>query len=317
MACAWPAVKGPTRAALVAGLYFLCSLSMNFLNKAVLSSYGFNYPFFLMACQMAVTVVLLEVLHSLQLVNLPPFTIAEAVQLLPCSIGFGLHATLSLIALHGMNIPMYGAIKRCTPLANLVLSVLVLKRPFPSALLSSSIGLITVGAFVASLGDLQFDGVAYTMGVLAMAAQAAYLTMVQYGAQMHQRSTLEMLRVTSSTTLPAFFALSVAAGELAGVRESLVTAEPGLRLALPILLLSGTLLNWSQFLCAALCSALTTSMVGVAKSAIQTVLGFFTFGGVVFHPLNVLGLGMNVVGGLAYAYTRHMGRAGSAGGGQV
>ena len=52
---------------------------------------------------------------------------------------------------------MYGAIKRCTPLVNLVLSVVILKKAMPSALLISSIALITAGAFVASLGDLQFE----------------------------------------------------------------------------------------------------------------------------------------------------------------
>ena len=56
-----------------------------------------------------------------------------------------------------------------------------------------------------------------------------------------------------------------------------------------LLVFSGSLLTYSQFLCAALCSALTASLVGVAKSVLQTIIGFFTFGGVRFHPLNVLG----------------------------
>jgi len=43
-----------------AAFYFLCSLSMNFLNKAVVSSYNFNFPFFILASQMAVTIILLD-----------------------------------------------------------------------------------------------------------------------------------------------------------------------------------------------------------------------------------------------------------------
>ena len=38
-----------------------------------------------------------------------------------------------------------------------------------------------------------------------------------------------------------------------------------------------------------MCSAITASLVGVGKSVLQTVIGFFTFGGVRFHPLNILG----------------------------
>merc|ERR1719232_791913 len=104
---------------------------------------------------MLATVIFLDLLGTMRLIKLSSYSLKDGVEFLPCSLSFALHSTLSLIALHGMNIPMYGAIKRCTPLVNLVLSVLVLKKPFPSALLSSSVGLITVGVFVASLGDLQ------------------------------------------------------------------------------------------------------------------------------------------------------------------
>ena len=51
----------------------------------------------------------------------------------------------------------------------------------------------------------------------------------------------------------------------------------------------GAVLNYSLFLCTALTSALTTSLVAVAKSVIQTAVGFFVFGGVKFHPLNIAG----------------------------
>ena len=46
----WKKADGSGKAALVAGFYFTCSISMNFLNKAVVSSYEFNYPFFIMSC---------------------------------------------------------------------------------------------------------------------------------------------------------------------------------------------------------------------------------------------------------------------------
>jgi drug/metabolite transporter (DMT)-like permease len=59
--------------------------------------------------------------------NIRPYTFQDGRLFLPASIFFALHATLSLYAIHGMNIPMYGAIKRCTPLVSLILSVLVRK----------------------------------------------------------------------------------------------------------------------------------------------------------------------------------------------
>ena len=110
-------------------------------------------------------------MRTFKLTNLSPYSLREGVEFLPCSLSFATHSTLSLIALHGMNIPMYGAIKRCTPLVNLILSVVVLRRPSPSPLLRFSVRLITLGVMVATLGDLSFDGHAYTMGTLSVFAQ--------------------------------------------------------------------------------------------------------------------------------------------------
>ena len=52
-----------------AAFYFVCSLSMNFLNKAVVSSYAFNFPFFILASQMAVTIILLDLLRFLRILQ--------------------------------------------------------------------------------------------------------------------------------------------------------------------------------------------------------------------------------------------------------
>ena len=107
--------RGSGKALLVAVFYFTCSISMNFLNKAVVSSYDFNYPFFIMACQMVATVIFLDISRLLKLSKLSPYSLKEGVDFLPASLSFALHSTLSLIALHGMNIPMYGGSQTDNP----------------------------------------------------------------------------------------------------------------------------------------------------------------------------------------------------------
>lgn len=67
----------------------------------------------------------------------------------------------------------------------------------------------------------------------------------------------------------------------------------------------GVLLNYSLFLCTEKNSALTTSLVGVLKSIMQTVIGFFTFGGVKFSVLNVFGISLNMIGGILYSYSKY------------
>ena len=71
------------------------------------------------------------------------------------------------------------------------------------------------------------------------------------------------------------------------------------------LVLGGCILTFSQFLCASVCSALTASLVLVGKSVVQTIIGFFTFGGVQFHPLNIIGVILNICGGALYSYVKY------------
>ncbi|XP_042225324.1 UDP-galactose/UDP-glucose transporter 7-like isoform X2 [Homarus americanus] len=283
--------------------YGVCSASMAFLNKGVINSYEFPFPFFIMACQMLVTVVFLEILITLGKISLPAYTWRSAYMFLAPSLGYAFHATLSLMALQGMNIPMYGAVKRCTPLVNLILSVVILHRPFPSVTLISSILIITTGCFVAVLGDLTFDTFAYTMGGFSVLAQGLYLTLVQQCAE-NKLSTWEILQLNSYNTLGPFIISSVLMGEPEAIVQNRYITDAGFHFTFWTLVCMGAVLNYSLFLCTALNSALTTSLVSVAKSAIQTLVGFFVFGGVKYHPLNIAGIVMNTVGGFMYTYTK-------------
>lgn len=67
----------------------------------------------------------------------------------------------------------------------------------------------------------------------------------------------------------------------------------------------GVLLNYSLFLCTEKNSALTTSLIGVLKSILQTIVGVFTFGGIDFTPWIISGLGLNMFGGVLYTYAKY------------
>jgi len=306
MTLAQAVLKSDNSKSLAAALFYgTCSVSMNFLNKAVVSSYNFNYPFFIMVCQMVTTIIFLDTIRMAGYLNIAPYSLRDGKDFLPASLLFALHATLSLFALHGMNIPMYGAIKRCTPLVSLILSVVVLRKSVPSKAIVISILLITFGCLVASIGDLEFDGHAYFMGMLSVFAQGGYLTLVQRSSLEMKKSTLEMIHINGFNTLPFFTIMSMLIMEPIKIAESNSFFEDGFFPVFITLIISGCILTFSQFLCASVCSAITASLVGVGKSVLQTVIGFFTFGGVRFHPLNILGLVLNTIGGALYSYVKY------------
>ncbi|KAL7644480.1 UNVERIFIED_CONTAM: hypothetical protein RMT77_005312 [Armadillidium vulgare] len=289
---------------IAAVFYALCSTSMAFLNKAVISSYDFNFPFFIMACQMTLSVVFLELMRLSGRIKIPPYTWKAAQGFLLPSFSYGLHATLSLIALRGMNIPMYTAVKRCTPLVNLIFAVVILRKPFPSFALIASIFFITVGCIIAAYGDLTFDPYAYTIGGFSVFAQGLYLTLVQRASESCV-STFEILQLNSYNTLGPFVFLSLLTGEPEMIIRNSYILDLNFQVIFWLLVTLGAILNYSLFLCTSLNSALTTSLVGVAKSSVQTLLGFFTFGGVSYQPWNVAGISLNFFGGLIYTYSKY------------
>lgn len=134
---------------LIAFIYGACSASMAFVNKAVLTAYSFNYPFFLVTCQMAFSIVILELLRLTGRTSLVSFTLSRGLWFLLPSICYAANSVLSLSALSGMNIPMYGLIKRCAPVAILFLGLVILRKPLPSSWTCLSVGMITFGCIVA------------------------------------------------------------------------------------------------------------------------------------------------------------------------
>lgn len=135
----------------IAFLYGSCSASMAFANKAILTTCSFNYPFFLVTCQMAVSVVVLELLRLTGRTSLVPFTFSRGWMFLAPSIFYAANCVFALTALGGMNIPMYGLIKRCIPVAILGLGVCVLRKPLPSMPICLSVGMITLGCIIAGM----------------------------------------------------------------------------------------------------------------------------------------------------------------------
>ncbi|KAG2500946.1 hypothetical protein HYH03_000770 [Edaphochlamys debaryana] len=130
-------------------------------------------------------------------------------------------------------------------------------------------------------------------------------------------SATELLYSICVIGVPLLCVTTIASGEgakapiaLAAVRERM----SGLGFAgwLATTAVTEGILTGSVILCTQLNSALTTSVVGVLKGVVSSVLGFFLLGGVKFHAVNVAGIVMNCAGGAWYSAVQYM-RSGKAG----
>lgn len=287
---------------LIAFIYGLCSASMAFVNKAVLTSYGFNYPFFLVTCQMAFSIAILELLRLTGRTSLERFTFARGYWFIMPSIFYAANCVLSLSALSGMNIPMYSLIKRCAPVAIILLGLVILRKPLPSLAICISVGMITSGCFIAGYGDLSFDIMAYTYGLISVLSQAIYLLLVQKHAD--QISAAESLHLNSYNTLPMLLICSVATGEIRHATTDFALTDVGFVVTFVAVVVFGCLLNYLLFLCTTYNSALTTSVTGTIKSIFQTIVGMFTFGGMSLNVFSMSGIILNLSGGVLYTLVK-------------
>ncbi|XP_054724086.1 uncharacterized protein LOC129234194 isoform X2 [Uloborus diversus] len=252
-------------------LYGICSTSMAFTNKAVITSFNFDFPFFIMACQMMICMTFLEVLRILNIINVPKYS--------------------------------FQTVKRCAPIVTLALSVIMMKKETPKFRVVFAVVFISVGCILASIGDLKFDIQAYGYGAISVLVQGLYLTLSE--KCLENLSTLHVLYINSFNTIPFFVIMSfVLEAQEITIAEKF--SDCAFLLCFGIQTCMGALLNYSLFLCTAKNSAVTTSLVGVLKSVLQTLIGLFTFGGVELNVMTIFGLSLNLFGGILYSYSKYI-----------
>ncbi|XP_033748670.1 UDP-galactose/UDP-glucose transporter 7-like isoform X2 [Pecten maximus] len=284
--------------------YGTCSVSMAFINKTLMTTFDFDYPVFIMVMQMIFTICLLELLSILHLIHLPRYTLQRGKMFFLPALFYGVNSILGLNALGHMNVAMYGVLKRCVPLATMFLSVLILKKGYPSRVTITSVLLITGGCVIASYGDLKFNLYAYTCGALSNLTHSLYLLLVQKVTE-KDLTTVETLQLNSFNTLPFLTAYSVFSGEINEVMQYKQAKNVAFIVLFFATISIGCMLNYSLFLCTSLTSALTTSVVGGVKALMQTVFGMFTFGGISHNLATYLGITVNMSGSIMYLYGKY------------
>lgn len=283
--------------------YGVASMAMVFINKAVLMQ--FSYSMTLLTLQQLVTTLLIYFGRAFGFTQARPLTLNTAKRLLPLSIFYNANVAFALASLKGVNIPMYIALKRLTPLAVLIAGILSGKGK-PPLQVSLSVILTAVGVMIAALGDFTFDFFGYTLALTSVFFQTAYLVLVEKSAAEDGLSSVELMYYNSFLSLPVLVFLITITGEFP-LAVALLTAKLESLTFCVVLILSlimGIVLNFTMFLCTIVNSALTTTIVGVLKGVGSTTLGFVLLGGVEVHGLNVIGLVINTIGGIWYSLAK-------------
>lgn len=284
--------------------YGAASMAMVFINKAVLMQYAYSMT--LLTLQQAATTLLIHFGRVMGYTKFKDMNMATAKKLLPVSVFYNANVAFALASLKGVNIPMYIALKRLTPLAVLVAGVFYGKGR-PPIQVSLAVALTAVGCIIAAVGDFSFDLFGYSMALTSVLFQTMYLVLVEKSGAEDGLSSVELMFYNSLLSLPFLMFLIIATGEFPNSLSLLVAKAHSLSFffILILSLVMGIVLNYTMFLCTIVNSALTTTIVGVLKGVGSTTLGFVFLGGVEVHALNVTGLVINTGGGVWYSYAKY------------
>ncbi|XP_017420574.1 UDP-galactose/UDP-glucose transporter 7 isoform X2 [Vigna angularis] len=149
--------------------YGFASMAMVFINKAVLMQYAYSMT--LLTLQQLATSLLIHVGRRAGFTKARGLEMTTAKRLLPLSIFYNANVAFALASLKGVNIPMYIAIKRLTPLAVLIAGYFSGKGR-PTSQVALSVILIAAGVLIAALGDFSFDLFGYSMAFVSVFFQS-------------------------------------------------------------------------------------------------------------------------------------------------
>lgn len=173
---------------------------------------------------------------------------------------------------------------------------------------------MTFGVMIAGVGDIDFNLSAYLYCGASVFAQAGYLSSIQKhgesSATPASSSSLQSLYDCSLMSMPILMFVLLMSEEPTDAYIQIYSFTSNdlfkFLIILSLNIVSGSLLCFSQFWCTLNNNAITTSVIGVLKSMLQTIFGIFLFHAwqAISH-LTYVGIVINFTFGVYYTYLKH------------
>jgi len=161
---------------------------------------------------------------------------------------------------------------------------------------------MVAGAVVAALFDLTFDALGYSLVMINCFLTAAYLIYISRFSK--TLNTWALLYYCNLLSWPFVFVLCYVTGDIGNALAYPYINDTWFLICFAFQSALAFILNYAIFLCTRVNSALATSVTGQVKNIMTTALGYFMFGDVKYHALNVLGLGIGVAGSGVYSWLK-------------
>uniref|UniRef100_UPI00398E8747 solute carrier family 35 member D3 n=1 Tax=Pristiophorus japonicus TaxID=55135 RepID=UPI00398E8747 len=257
-------------------LYTVCSAFSHFFNRVFIGQYRFNFPGFIALCQALLTTVVLQLLKHARLLKIQPYLLESGEAFLLPSICFSFHSVLTLWAVASSESTVFTFIRRFTPLASLALVQTCNLKKRMSSRRAFLVLLVTVCSVLAGHHDFNDEAVVYVYGLLNLMFESAYLTLIQKICEDHKKSVVDVYYTCTINSCPLLLVYCLLHPDSPQIFPSGSWTSLIFLGFFSLVLLLGCLLNFLICLCTLLSSAMTTSMIEVAKTDVLTLRNIVT-----------------------------------------
>jgi len=281
--------------------YAVCSNTLVFVNKSLLTNDAFPSRTLLGCGQMVSAITILYVLRACKVVSFPRLSRDIIRQIFPLPLFYLANMLTGLGSTALLSLPMFTVLRRFSILFTMILEFIVLQVR-PNRLVIWSVVIMIAGALVAAGNDLAFELKAYTFILLNDLFTALY------GVYTKKRLNSDLgkyglLFYNSVFSLPIALTLAHYNDEI-----DVTFAYPGWSSSFfcfkfTLSCVFGFVLMYSLLLCTHYNSSLTTTVTGCMKNICITYVGMVLPGSdYVFSFINFTGINISVAGSLIYSY---------------
>lgn len=297
-----------TEATIACSVYMVISLSIVFLNNAIVKG-SVQLPVFITLMQNSIALICIIFVSRIARVWKPLSFIPSfsfdwniAKKVVPLTICFVLMLTFNNICLKHVQVSTYQVARSSTILFNLIFSYIILNTRFTSMEAVACV-LVTMGLVIGALdpSTLSFFGV--LTGTLGSVFWAINSVGIKKSLQNLDQWTL--LYYNNLLSLPMFIPAILLAGEGPSLFDLPFSFSSISAVWIPILFsgLFAFAMNLAVFYCIKLTSPVTYNIVGTVKACIQSLGGVILLGEIVTTQ-SVAGILMCVIGSLMYAQAK-------------
>ena len=199
-----------------------------------------------------------------------------------------------------LSVPVFSVLRRVTTLFVMWGEFLYLGRK-PSADKLKAVLVLTSGAVVAGLGDMNFDAWGYSMVFITCVVNAAYLVLIVETKKATELSSFGLLFYSNIIAAPLLLTYCVVSGELRAALAFDAWGNGAFVFSFSMSVVQAFLLNVAIFLCTTVNSPTTTSVMGQIKNIATTVIAMAIFRDQTLTVLLGSGLAISTVGSVWYA----------------